>query len=93
MEKWVSVKDAFDRVYKQSGFIPQSKIPNDPESKVMLEQESRKRALAHLDPADRRQVESCMKRLKETCPGVSLGDSAALQIIEHLGIFFAEAER
>lgn len=93
MNKWISVKTAFDRVYHQAGFVPQSKIPNDPESKVMLEQESRKRALAHLEPHDRRQVESCVKRLKETCVGVYLGDAAALQILEHIGVFLAEVER
>ena len=93
MNKWVSVKNAFDRVYKQSGFTPQSKLPNDPESKVVLEQESRKRALAHPEPSDRYQVEGCVKRLKEVCPGVNLGDSAALQILEHIGIFLMEAER
>ena len=93
MNKWVSVKNAFDRVYKQSGFTPQSKLPNDPESKVVLEQESRKRALAHLEPEDRHQVEGCVKRLKECCVGVYLGDAAALQILEHIGVFLAQAER
>ena len=93
MEKWVSVKDAFDRVYKQEKFIPTSKVSNDPDSKPMLEQESRKRALAHLDIQDRLVVMDCVKRLKETCPGVMLGDSAALQILEHIGVFLMQAER
>jgi len=87
------VKDAFERVYREEGFIPTSKVSNDPESKVMLEQEARKRALAHLDGKDRAVIESCVKRLKECCPHVSLGDSAALQILEHIGILFSEASR
>jgi len=93
MDRWVNVKEAFDRVYKECSCVPTSKASNDPESKVMLEQESRKRALAHLEPHDRYEVESCVKRLRECCRGVMLGDSAALQIIEHLGIFFSEAAR
>lgn len=84
------VKDAFDRVYRETGFKPTSKIPNDPESKVMLEQEARKRALAHLQGKDRAVIDSCAQRLKDCSSHVGLGDSAALQILEHLGIFFLE---
>lgn len=87
------VKEAFDRVYRETGFKPTSKIPNDPESKVMLEQEARKRALAHLPGKDRAVIDSCAQRLKECSTGAGLGDSAALQILEHLGIFFSEATR
>jgi len=92
MFKWVNVKEAYDRVYREAHFVPSSNFKNDPNSKPMLEQEARKRALAHLDGFDRHQVEGCVKRLKECCPGVYLGDNAALQIIEHLGIFLSEAE-
>ena len=91
--KWVSVKEAYDRVYRKAGFQPSSNMKNDPNSKPMLEQEARNHALSKLEPEDRYNVNSCVKRLKECCPGVALGDSAALQIIEHLGIFLAEAER
>lgn len=91
--KWISVKEAYDRVYRKAGFVPSSNLKNDPNSKPMLEQEARKKALGSLDSEDRMQVNSCVKRLKECCPGVYLGDSAALQILEHIGIFLAEAER
>ena len=93
MYKWVSVKEAYNRIYREAHFVPTSNMKNNPDSKSYIEQEARKRALAHLDGYDRFQVDSCVKRVKECCPGVSLGDSAALQIIEHLGIFLAEAER
>ena len=93
MFKWVNVKEAYDRVYREAGFIPVTTKKNDPNSKPYIEQEARKRALAHLEPEDRMQVNSCVKRLKECCPGVYLGDSAALQIIEHIGIFLSEVER
>ena len=88
-----SVKEAYDRVYRKAGFQPSSNLKGDPNSKTYLEAEARNHALTKLDGQDRRQVDSCVKRLKECCPGVYLGDSAALQIIEHIGIFLAEAER
>ena len=91
--KWISVKEAYDRVYRKAGFQPSSNLKNDPNSKPMLEQEARKRALSKLDGRDRVMIDSCVKRMKECCPGVYLGDSAALQILEHIGIFLAEAER
>ena len=87
------VKDAFDRVYREEGFVPTSKAHNDPESKTMLEQEARKRALAHLSVKDRVVIDSCVKRMKEACVSVYLGDSSALQILEHIGIFLSEAGR
>lgn len=90
--RWINVKESFDRVYREAGFIPTSNLRNDPDSKAYIEQEARKRALAHLEGYDRFQIDSCIKRMKECCPGVYLGDNAALQILEHLGIFLAEAE-
>ena len=90
--KLVNVKEVYDRVYREAGFIPVTTKKNDPNSKPYIEQEARKRALAHLEGYDRFQIDSCIKRMKECCPGVYLGDSAALQIIEHLGIFLSEAE-
>ena len=91
--KWISVKEAYDRVYRKAGFVPTSNLKNDPNSKSNLEQEARKRALSKLDGKDRVVIDSCVKRMKECCPGVYLGDSAALQILERIGIFLAEAER
>lgn len=85
------VKDAFDRVYREEGFVASSRLKSDPNSKPLLEQEARKRALAHLDPHDRIVIDSCVKRLKECRPGVYLGDSAALMILQHIGIFLSEA--
>ena len=93
MFKWVNVKEAYDRMYREAVFIPVTTKKNDPNSKPYIEQEARKRALAHLEPEDRMQVNSCVKRLKECCPGVYLGDSEALQILEHIGIFLSEVER
>ena len=84
------VKEAFDRIYREEGYVPSSNLKSDPNSKPLLEQESRKRALAHLDLHDRIVIESCIDRLKECCPGVALGDSAALMILEHIGIFLSE---
>ena len=89
----VNVKEAYDRVYRMAGWKPSSNASNDPNSKANIETVARKRALAHLEGPDRRQVESCVKRLKECCVGVMLGDSAALQILEHLGVFLMQAER
>ena len=91
--KWINVKEAYDRVYRKAGFVPTSNLKNDPNSKSNLEAEARNHALSKLEPEDRYNVNSCVKRLKECCPGVYLGDSAALQILEHLGIFLSEVER
>ena len=92
-QKWVSVKEAYNREYRKANYVPSSNMANDPNSKTYLENEARKKALANLNNYDSYNVNSCVKRLKECCIGVSLGDAAALQIIEHIGIFLNEAER
>ena len=89
----ITVKEAYDRIYHQAGFVASSERANDPNSKTMIEQESRRRALSELDPKDRAVVVDCVTRMKQCCPGVMLGDSAALQILEHLGVFLMQAER
>lgn len=91
--KNITVKEAYDRIYREAGFIPTSNMSNDPNSKTSIEQESRRRALSALDLQDRQNVNSCVTRMKECCRGVYLGDSAALQILEHIGVFLAEVER
>ncbi|MBQ6508056.1 MAG: hypothetical protein IJI07_01160 [Flexilinea sp.] len=91
--KNVYVKEAYDRIYREAGFIPTSNMSNDPNSKAAIEQDSRRRALSGLDPKDRVTVVDCVKRMKECCQGVYLGDAAALQILEHIGVFLFEAER
>ena len=88
---YTRVKHVIDAVYAESGFRPASKESNDPESKYVLEQEARKRALAHLDPQDRNRINSCTKCLKDRARGTYLGDSAALQVLMHLGIFLSRA--
>ena len=93
MNKWISVKEAFDREYRRTGYVPSSNMVNDPNSKAYIENSARKKALMDLDSYDRTNVNSCVKRLKECCQHVSLGDAAALQILEHIGIFLNEAER
>ena len=60
------------------------------EKERIAERLKRLRTLAHLDLHDRIVIESCIDRLKECCPGVALGDSAALMILEHIGIFLSE---
>ena len=92
-QKWVSVKEAYNREYRMVNYVPSSNMANDQNSKTYLENEARKKVLGSLDSEDRYNVNSCVKRLKECCIGVSLGDAAALQIIEHIGVFLAEAER
>ena len=89
----MNVKEAYDRVYRKAGFQPSSNLKSDPNSKTNLETEARKRALSALEPEDRQQIDGCVKRMKECCVGVYLGDASALQILEHIGIFLAEAER
>ena len=92
-QRWISVKEAYDREYRRANYVPSSNMANDPNSKTYLENEARKKALTDLNSYDRYNVNSCVKRLKECCIGVSLGDAAALQVIEHIGIFLNEAER
>ena len=89
----ITAKEAYDRIYREAGFTPTSNRSDDPNSKPALEQDSRRRALSALEPEDRNRVNGCVKRLKECCVGVYLGDAAALQILEHIGVFLAEAER
>ena len=89
----MNVKEAYDRVYRKAGFTPTSNRSDDTNSKTNLETEARKRALTALEPEDRHQIDGCVKRMKECCVGVYLGDAAALQILEHIGVFLAEAER
>ena len=60
-------------------------MKNDPEGKYIMEQESRKRALAHISLEDRKMIDSCRKRLGD----VGIGESSALQILAHLGIFLS----
>lgn len=88
----ITAKEAYDRIYREAGFTPTSNRSDDPTSKPALEQDSRRRALSELEPRDRVVVVDCVKRLKECCVGVYLGDAAALQILEHIGVFLAEAE-
>ena len=89
----MNVKEAYDRVYRKAGFVPSSNLKSDPNSKTNLETEARRRALSALEPKDRHQVEDCVKRMKECCVGVYLGDAAALQILEHIGVFLMQADR
>lgn len=86
------VKFAFDRVYKEEGFVPTSKVSKDPWSRSVLEREARKRALACMSSKDRILIEGCAERLKDCCRETQLGDTAAMQILAHLGVFLLEAE-
>ena len=89
----MTVKEKIDKVYKDAKFVSSSNLRSDPNSRPSLEAEARLRALESLEPKDRKEIESCVDRLKLCCYGAKIGDSAALQILEHLGIFLSEVER
>lgn len=93
MYEWVSVKEKIDKVYKEARFVPTSNLKSDPNSKPNLESEARRRALTSLELEDRVVIESCVESIKERCYGVRIGDMAALQILEHLGIFLSEVQK
>lgn len=87
----IRVKHAIDAVYADSGYREDTKASNDPENRVVMEKESRRRALAHLPVKDRTMINACTQRLKECCPGCNFGDGAAMQVLMHIGIFLSLA--
>lgn len=87
------VKHVIDAVYADAGYREETKASNDPENKVVMEKESRRRALAHLPLKDRQMINACTQRLKECSAGCNLGDGGAMQVLMHVGIFLSRAER
>ena len=82
-------KDIIDAIYQEACYVESRTDSNDPNSKRVMEQESRKRALAHMGVKDRIMIEGCATRLKEAA---GIGDSSAMQILMHLGIILSERE-
>ena len=84
------VKDAYDRVYRECGYKPGTNAPKDRKTKSGIEQLARIEALVHLDSKDRTMIEDCVERLIICSQGTGLGEGSAINIIQHLGIFFLE---
>ena len=88
----IRVNDVLEELYREHGYVT-IKDKGDTDSRYYLEQEARKRALAHLDPEDRKMIEACAAALKISMSGNYAGKGTVLQIIEHIGIFLAASSK
>lgn len=77
-----------DRVYEEQGLRPDAKkgSKNDPDSRISRELQAKRLGLRHLEPEDRRRVESCVEALTERA---EIGEEAALDVLMRIGLLLS----